>query len=82
VDLSRNRIRIEQDLSGRAVKQVATQEVGAFAQRFEFASAVELVVSSRAGVVVEEVARQGVIDQHRQFTRGGCDRFGLAGAGT
>ena len=32
VFLSRNRVRMEEHLSGRAVKQVATQEMSAFAQ--------------------------------------------------
>jgi hypothetical protein len=49
---SRSRVRIEEHFSGGAVEEVATEKVGAFAQGFEFASAVELVVSSRAGVVV------------------------------
>lgn len=38
------------------------------------------MVSGRARVVVDEVARQGAIDQHREFARGGGNRFGLAGA--
>ena len=46
----------------------------------EFTGAVELMVSIGAGVVVDELAREDPVDQHRKFAGGGGYGFGFADA--
>ena len=58
------RNRIQEYLAGRVIDQLEAEELGAFAQRLEFTSAVELVVSSCTGVVIDEIAGEDAVDQH------------------
>ena len=63
------------------INQIEAEKLGAFAQRLEFTGAVELVVSSGTGVVIDEVAGKHAVDQHGELAGSGGNRLGLAGAG-
>jgi hypothetical protein len=45
----------------RALDQLEAEELGAFAQRLEFTSAVELVVSGCSGVAIDEIAGEDAV---------------------
>src|SRR5208283_907397 len=63
------------------IDQLEAEELGAFAQRLEFTSTVELVVSSCTGVVIDEVTGEDAVDQHRELAGGSGNCLGLAHAG-
>jgi hypothetical protein len=63
------------------IDELEAEELGKFAQRLEFTSAIELVLNSSAGVVIDEVAGQDAVDQHREPAGGGGNCLGLAHAG-
>ncbi len=44
------------------IDQLEAEELSAFAQRLEFTSAVDLAVSSCAGIIIDEVAGQDAVD--------------------
>ena len=58
------------------IDQLEAEALGAFAQRLEFTSAVELVVSGCAGIIIDEVAAQDAVDQHRELAGGGGNCLG------
>ncbi len=59
------------------IDQLEAEQFGAFAQRLEFMSAVELVVSSCAGIIIDEVAGQDAVDQQRELAGGGGNCLGV-----
>ena len=62
------------------IDQLEAEELGAFAQRLEFTNTVKLVVSSCTGVVIDEVAGQDAVDQHRELAGGSGNCLGFAHA--
>jgi len=63
------------------IDQNEAEELGALAQRLEFTSTVKLVVSSCTGVVIDEIAGQDAVDQHRELAGCSGNCLGLAHAG-
>ena len=46
------------------IDELEAEQSGAFAQRLEFASTIEFLVSGCTGVVVDEFAGEHAVDQH------------------